>query len=246
MSFFSNVKASIDKYESDKLGIDDDTYARFTRALNTEQDIVNRSRGSAFTKELDANDRKRECYFRRIFYKLKNAENDSENPAMTAELISKIQVHLLSQYGLSLCQEANQKETAKIRGFITDIRKFIPTNLDDLEIANDLTVLETANDNYEKAYMARVAEKAALPSSSSLREATESAYLTISYVVATNANSTSAEQADVLKAKLCERLINEVNVLVKDFKGKAYASSSSAAQEEEITDETINSENQEV
>ena len=244
VAFFSNVKAGIDKYEADKLGIDAEIYARFTKALGIEQDIVKRSRASAVTKELAEYDQKRDNYFRRIYYKLKNAENDSENTAMTPELISKIQVHLLSQYGLGIVAEANQKETAKLRGFIKDIRQFIPTNLDDLEITNDLTVLETANDNYEKAYMERVAEQAAIPASNSLREATESAYLALTYVIATLANNPSTEQADMMHARLCERLINELNVLVKDFKSKAYSSSSAKGdEEEEITsDETINDE----
>lgn len=237
VAFFSNVKAGIDKYEYDKLGIDDENYARFCEALEREQDIVKRSRASALTKELADNDQKRDNYFRRIFYKLKNAENDSENPAMTPELISKIQVHLLSQYGLGLVAEATQKETAKLRGFIKDIRQFINAYIEDLEIANDLTVLETANDNYEKAYMARVAEQAALPASTALREATESAYLALSYVIATLANNPSTEQADLMHARLCERLINELNVLVKDFKQKAYSSSSSAVQEEEDSED---------
>ena len=71
VAFFSNVKAGIDKYEYDKLGIDDENYARFCEALEREQDIVKRSRASALTKELADNDQKRDNYFRRIFYKLK-------------------------------------------------------------------------------------------------------------------------------------------------------------------------------
>ena len=248
IAFFSNVKAGIDKYEYDKLGIDYESYTRFCDALEREQDIVKRSGASAVTKELAEYDTKRDNYFRRIYYKLKNAENDSENAAMTPELISKIQVHLLSQYGLGLVTEANQKETAKIRGFIKDIRQFINASLEDLEIANDLTVLETANDNYEKAYMARVAEKAAQPASTVLREATESAYLALSYLIATLANNPSTEQADMMHARLCERLINELNVLVKDFKQKAYSSSTAKEEEgsedvnEEVVDENVQEE----
>ena len=233
VAFFSNVKAGIDKYEYNKLGIDDENYARFCDALEREQDIVNRSRASALTRELQGYDTLRDNYFRRIYYKLRNAENDSQNPAMTPELIQNIQVHFLNTYGLNICNEPNQKETAKLRGFIKDLRQFVPSKLETLEIANDLTILEQANDNYEKTYMARVAEYAALPASTSLREATEQAYLALSFLIMTLANNPSPEQADMMHARLCERLINELNLLIKDFKSKAYAGSSSSDDIEE-------------
>ena len=224
VAFFSDVKAGIDKYQPVNLGIADDVYERFDGALDLEQDIVNRARASAFTKQLADLDTKRDNYFRRIYYKLKNAENDSDNPKMTPELIQKIQVHLLSQYGLGLCSEATQKETAKLRGFIKDVRTFLFDSLTDLEINKDLTTLEAANNSYEEAYMNRVSEQASLPASTTLREATESAYLTITYILATNANNPSTDNDDRLKAQYCQRMIDEINVVIKDFKQKAYTS----------------------
>ena len=246
VSYFSNVKAGIDKYQAETLGIGADIYERFTDALDLEQDIVNRARSSAFTQELAEYDRVRDKYFRRIFYKLKNAENDSMNEKMTSELITKIQVHLLNQYGLNLVNDANQKETAKLRGFIKDVREVIPDNLEDLEIANDITILESANDNYEKTYMARVSEQAAYPATNTLREATEAAYLHITYSLAALANVTSGDTAAALRAKLCSKVIDEINVLIKDFKQKAYTSSSSSKDDEEISDEDVNNQEEEI
>lgn len=238
VAFFSNVKAGIDKYESENLGIDPEIYSRFCDALEREQDIVNRSRASALTRELKGYDTLRDNYFRRIYYKLRNAENDSQNPAMTTELIQNIQVHFLNAYGLNICNEPNQKETAKLRGFIKDIRQYISDSLETLEIVKDLSILEEANDNYEKTYMARVAEYAALPPSTSLREATEQTYLALSFVIMTLANNPSAELDDMTHARLCERLISELNLLIKDFKSKAYAGSN--VSDEEISDEEMN------
>ena len=243
VAFFSNVKAGIDKYEYDKLGIDPELYARLDNELSREQDIVNRSRASALTRELQGYDTLRDNYFRRIYYKLRNAENDSQNPEMTPELIQNIQVHFLNVYGLNICNEPNQKETAKLRGFIRDLRQFVPSKLETLEIDKDLTILEEANDNYEKTYMARVAEYAALPASTTLREATEQAYLALSFQIMTLANNPSTEQADLMHAKMCERLINDLNQLIKDFKSKAYAGSNASDDEindeEEISDDAI-------
>ena len=158
---------------------------------------------------------------------------------MTAELIEKIQVNLLGQYGLNVVNEPNQKETAKIRGFIKDIRQYINAHLETLEITNDLTILEEANNNYEKTYMARIAEYAASPASTTLREATEHAYLALSFLIMTLANNPSTEQADMMHARLCERLINDLNLLIKDFKQKAYVSGGTS---EDITDEDFEEE----
>ena len=248
VQFFSNVKAGIEKYQIEKLGIDENAFGLFTRALNTEQDIVNRSRASVYTKDLQKFDTLRDNYFRRIYNKLRNAENDSLNEKMTPELITKINVRILSQYTLGICNESNQKETAKLRGFIKDLRIEFPASFEDLEIANDIEILEEANDNYEKAYMARISEQAALPQSTALREATEQAYLTLSFQIMTIANNPSATGEDMLKMKLCERLIGEINLLIKDFKSKAYVSGGTSEDaddedfEEEITsDEEINS-----
>lgn len=203
--------------------------------LEVEQDIVNRSRASVFTRELQGYDTLRDNYFRRIYYKLKNAENDSQNPAMTEKLIQNIQVHFLNVYGLNVCNEPNQKETAKLRGFIKDLRQFLYMNFEALGIANDLTILEEANDNYEKTYMARVSEYATTTPSSELRESTEQAYLALSFQIMTLANNPSTEQADMMHAKYCERVIAEINQLIKEFKSKAYSGSN--ASDEEINDE---------
>ena len=248
VAFFSNVKAGIDKYEYDKLGIDDENYSRFCDALEREQDIVNRSRASYLTRELQGFDTLRDNYYRRVYYKLRNAENDSQNPAMTAELIEKIQVNLLGQYGLNVVNEPNQKETAKIRGFIKDIRQYINAHLETLEIANDLAILEEANNNYEKTYMARIAEYAASPASTTLREATEHAYLALSFLIMTLANNPSTEQADMMHARLCERLINDLNLLIKDFKSKAYSGSQDVNEdlEEDVTEDENNVNTEEV
>ena len=237
VAFFSDVKAAIDKNQYENLGLDNENYGRFDNAVLEEQDIVNRSRASLYTPKLQEYDNLRDNYFRRVYYKLRNAENDSLNEKMTPELINNIRVNILNQYGLDICNEPNQKETAKIRGFIRDIRANFTMNLADLEIATDLETLETANDNYEKTYVARLEEQATLPTTSKLREETEAAYLAITYLIAAFANSTSLEQADRMKRLYCERIIDQLNLLIRDFKQKAYPSGSGRDDEEEILDE---------
>ena len=239
VAFFSDVKAAIDKVQYANLGLDNENYGRFDMAISAEQDIVNRSRASVYTPKLQEYDNLRDNYFRRVYYKLRNAENDSLNEKMTPELINRIRVNILGQYGLDICNEPNQKETAKIRGFIRDVRVNFTMNLADLEISKDLEILEEANDNYEKTYVARLDEQATLPATSKLREETEAAYLAISYLIAALANSTSLVEDDMPKRSYCSRFIDQLNMLIRDFKQKAYPSGSATEDEEEIPSEDV-------
>ena len=243
VAFFSNVKAILEKFGAETLKLDETVYDNFTGALDMEQDIVNRTRSSAYTRQLQEHDRVRDAYFRRIYYKLKNVENDINNEAITKTLVDRINTLILSQYGLGICAEANQKETAKLRGFIKDVKDLLSDDLDKLEISADLTNLESANNSYELAYINRNAEYAALPSSVSLREKTEGTYLAITFGLMTLANSTSTETAGLLRAKLCGKVVDELNILIKDFKSKAYSGSSASDEEmsdEEMSDEELN------
>ena len=222
VSFLSYVKAGIDKYGAENMGISEVLYGKFTEQLEAEQDIVNRARSSQYTQPLSRYDQTRDNYFRRIFYKLKNAENDSENSAITPELVATIQEYFLKQYPLSITTEANQKETAKLRGLIKDLRQFIPEHLSTLEIANDIAILEEANDNYEKTYVLRASEIASSADTSECRQASEQIYVVLTLHIATIANSLSDNPLDVAKAETCGKCIDDINQLVKDFKRKAY------------------------
>ena len=232
VSFLSNVKADIDKYGAAVLGLDTALYESFCEHLETEQDIVNRARASAFTRKLAEHDLTRDNYFRRIYYKLKNAENDSMNEAITPELIATINAHFLSQYPLTLTKDANQVETAKIRGFIKDLRQFLSESFTVLQITTDIEILETANDNYEDVYMARIREKSDAAVSAECRANTESAFLQISYTLAATANMNSSDAETQVKIGMCGSVIDEINVLIRDFKSKAYRDSLPAPSKE--------------
>lgn len=222
VSFLSNVRAGIDKYGAEDLGLNPTLYENFCSFLDTEQDIVNRARASAYTRQLAELDLTRDNYFRRIFYKLKNAENDSMNKDITPELIATINAHFLSQYPLSITKEANQVETAKIRGFIKDLQQFLSSSFEVLQITNDIEILEASNDNYEEIYMARIREKSESAVTSECRANTEAAYMQISYTLAATANMTSNDVDQMMKIGLCGNVIDEINLLIRDFKTKAY------------------------
>ena len=243
VSFLSNVRAGIDKYGAEALGLDANLYGSFCSFLETEQDIVNRARASTFTRQLAEHDQTRDNYFRRIYYKLKNAENDSMNEAITPEIIATINAHFLTQYPLSVTTEANQVETAKIRGFIKDLRQFLSQNFAVLQISEDIEILETANDKYEEIYMARIREKSESVVTAECRANTEAAYMQISYTLAATANMTSNDLDQMSTIRICGNVIDEINVLIRDFKSKAYRANKNDNDDDNDNSDVEDSEN---
>ena len=222
VSFLSNVKSDIEKYGATSLQIDSNLFDNFVEALENEQDIVNRSRASVFTKKLAEHDKTRDNYFRRIYYKLKNAENDSMNEAITSEIVYTINTHILNQYPLSVVNEPNQVETAKIRGFIKDLQQYLSEHFTLLEISNDIDILEKANDDYEDAYVSRIREKSSAEETAKFRQASERFYLQLTYHLATIANAESEDAVEQAKISMCRMVIDDINLMIKDFKQKAY------------------------
>ena len=222
VSFLSNVKADLVKYGAAVLGLDTNLFENFTDALFEEQDIVNRSRASVYTKQLAEFDKTRDNYFKRIYYKLRTAELDSQNEAITEEIIASINTNFINQYPLSITAEPNQVETAKIRGFIKDLKEYLSEHFALLGIANDVDILESANDSYEDAYLARIREKTANFDTTECRQKAERLYLQITYQLAATANSESDDAETTVKIGMCRNVIDEINLLVKDFKSKAY------------------------
>ena len=222
VSFLSNVKADLVKYGAAVLGIATNLFENFTEALSEEQDIVNRSRASVYTKQLAEFDKTRDNYFKRIYYKLRTAEIDSQNEAITDEIIATINTNFINQYPLSITTEPNQVETAKIRGFIKDLKTYLSEQFTLLGIASDVDILESANDSYEDAYLARIREKSESFDTTECRQTSERLYLQITYQLAATANSESDDAETMVKIGMCRNVIDEINLLVKDFKSKAY------------------------
>ena len=237
VSFLSNVKAGLEKYDALQLGIPVNLYSAFLAALEIEQDIVNRSRASVFTQKLAEFDKTRDNYFKRIYYKLRTAENDSQNAAITPEIIAKINTNFINQYPLSITTEPNQVETAKIRGFIKDLKNYLHDEFVLLGIASDIDILESANDSYEETYMSRIREKTESNDTAECRHTAERCYLQITYQLAATANAESEDIDEMMKIEMCRNVIDELNLLVKDFKAKAYKKTN-------LDDEEIEEENE--
>ena len=76
--------------------------------------------------------------------------------------------------------------------------------------------------SFEDAYLARIREKSESFDTTECRQTSERLYLQITYQLAATANSESDDAETKVRIGMCRNVIDEINLLVKDFKSKAY------------------------
>jgi len=242
VAFMSNVRTAIDAAGFENLGIPEYSYNDLEATTSKENMNTNRSTASALTTELQNLDTLRDNYFRRIYYKLRSVENDSLNEAVTPEILNILTKKIFPVYPLSICSDGNQKQTAQIRGFIMDLRVMLQTSFTLLGITDDVNTLEEANDNYEKKYMERITERNQQLVTLQLREETEDAYYKCMFALQSTANTLAITQEEKAKKKAASSCIDDINLLIQDFKTKAYTSASG---DENVNDNENDNENPE-
>lgn len=213
VEFYHNVLVAIQKQGTEALGLTATQLADYKLAVDTEQDIVNRSTGSEFTPEMEAMDKERDRIFKLIRHKLQACMYESPDSDV-AQFVNLIDKYLLKKYGGEIVTAAYQEESAQIRGFILDVReRLAPNSLELIGIASDLDDLESFNDRFVDEYHSRVTEKSTSTSelTKKLRDSTESYYslLTLHFEYKANADDTTV-------GKACSDLIAVINVLVRD------------------------------
>ncbi len=158
VAFHQSVKAMIDKAGVANLGINQTDFSKYGHYIQLLNDAVLRTQGSDKTALVAAYDEERDKlfrYIRNVFANLKYS-TDKELIALYETALAKI----LKVYTSKIANEGNQEETAHINGFIVDVRKFFGDQLTKLGISGVLTALETANENFQKAYLERTTELA--------------------------------------------------------------------------------------
>ena len=220
VAFHSNVRNLITTAGTEAIGLNQLVFNPYRDAILAEQDIVNRSTGSAYTAEMQEADRKRDMIFKRIRRKLELCElEDASTEAYKAT--SVVQKHLLGKYGAGVVNLPYQEQTATLAGFVLDCREFLTDEqVESIGIDSDLDDLESANIRFGRMYQERVAEKAMSDSKLSikLRQATDEAYLSLSFALNALANDpTPANAEKVTKAR---EVVGKINVVVKEAKDR--------------------------
>ncbi len=220
MAFHTNVRNFITTAGAEAIGLNQLVFNPYRDAILEEQDIVNRSTGSAYTKEMQEADKVRDMIFKRIRHKLQLCElEDTSTVAYKATPV--VQKHLLGKYGSGVVNLPYQEQTATLAGFVLDCRELLTDEqVEGIGIDSDLDDLESANIKFGRMYQERVAEKAMSDTkiSAKLRQATDAAYLALAVALNALANDpTPANEAKVTKAR---EVVGKVNVVIKEVKDR--------------------------
>ena len=216
-AFFINVQKAITTNDPSKLGVIGILPA-FGSKLQELIDRVYVSQGSEFTAAMKAADDRRCLIFRRIRLRLQMVEVAEQNEALLA-IQDVVRTHLLSKYVATVTSKAYQERTSILQGFILDLNeKLGDSGIATLGLAEDITALEDANNEFIAAYAQRTAEKAEgnMGVTLRLRDEMYDIYLQMIYTVQYLANST--DEANAEKVTACQAFIAHVNVLLSDAK----------------------------
>ena len=216
-AFYINVQKAITTNDPTKLGVVGILPA-FGSKLQELIDRVYVSQGSEFTAAMKAADDRRCLIFRRIRLRLQMVEVAEQNEALLA-IQDVVRTHLLSKYVATVTSKAYQERTSILQGFILDLNeKLGDSGIATLGLAEDITALEDANNEFIAAYAQRTAEKAEgnMGVTARLRDEMYDIYLQMIYTVQYLANST--DEANAEKATACQAFIAHVNVLLSDAK----------------------------
>ena len=214
-AFYINVQKAITTNDHTKLGVVGILPA-FGSKLQELIDRVYVSQGSEFTAAMKAADDRRCLIFRRIRLRLQMVEVAEQNEALLA-IQDVVRTHLLSKYVATVTSKAYQERTSILQGFILDLNeKLGDSGIATLGLAEDITALEDANNEFIAAYAQRTAEKAEgnMGVTLRLRDEMYDIYLQMIYTVQYLANST--DEANAEKATACQAFIAHVNVLLSE------------------------------
>ena len=153
-AFYINVQKAITTNDPSKLGVIGILPA-FGSKLQELIDRVYVSQGSEFTAAMKAADDRRCLIFRRIRLRLQMVEVAEQNEALLA-IQDVVRTHLLSKYVATVTSKAYQERTSILQGFILDLNeKLGDSGIATLGLAEDITALEDANNEFIAAYAQR-------------------------------------------------------------------------------------------
>ena len=229
VAFMNTIIAILNDFGAGRLGLKESLLDSFTKTVGEEQLIVNRSRASMHTKELDAYDAQRDNYFRAVIYKLKALlYEDHMEAEVSRETMKIIEVNLLNVYPISIFSDPVQVQTAKISGFIADVNRLIEPYIETIGIQKDLQELKKANELYAQAYISRVAERSESVSAAECRAKSEALYTQCVYYIGGRANEFIDEEVDEMakmEIEKCADCLSKLNQAIKEFKWKYNSTS---------------------
>jgi len=236
-AFHHVVTTQVEEIGDENLGLPAGFNTKYKNAVKVEQDIVNRTLGSANTDLLNAQDTLRDNYFRSVRNTLRNTKFSSNSS--TQALYDLIYKKLLKPYPSKIAKENAHSESSHIRGFIYDVKQFLTeSQRTQLGITADLAALETANEAYESLYLTRVDEYVQNPAgyTDECRAKVDALWLQLVRTINYYANEMSNPDEDIQAVAMnvssyAENLNQHINEFLKSVasSGSRKASASAAS-----------------
>ena len=214
-AFFINLQRAMGAPETLGVGAINDAY---TTTLQKLIDQVYITSGSEHTAAMQAADKKRDRIYKRIRLRLQLVDLADDNAVLTA-IRDVVRTHLLDKYGASVPQLPYQEETAILKGFLYDInQKLEESDMEALGIAEDVALLELANNDFITAYNNRSAARAEGDKGVTVKLRGEMCALYQQICFTTQYLANSTEEANADKATACQTFIGVLNVLLEEAK----------------------------
>ncbi len=219
-AFMERFKVLVDKQGGTALGIETGVLSALTADVQAFHDVVNRTVGSEITAQLTQADAQRDRLYKFVRNVLLNSKNAAS--ADIASLWDLIDAKLLSVYEAGIVDDANSQESAKLTGFVTDVRRYLTAEqISALGIATELDELLTWNSKYDALFVARAEEKATTEQglTQTLRTRLIETYRLIGNTAAYFASlAPSADEALNQRAAQCTQFIRVANALIVEFR----------------------------
>ena len=196
-----------------KLHISVDLLNSYKKSIDQESELNRKSFASTLTITMDEEEAERDRLLSMLFFLVANALASSK--AATKAAAQRLDVVLRPYKGIQ--NQADDAETALIRGLLGDLRKEENTEaVTALNLEPTLTSLETTNNAFDQAKNKRAEENAMDEGEKTVevRKKTDSMYQDICTLVYASALM-ATEEGD---KELCVSIINEMNRVIANYK----------------------------
>lgn len=196
-----------------KLHISVDLLNSYKKSIDQESELNRKSFASTLTITMDEEEAERDRLLSMLFFLVANALASAK--AATKAAAQRLDVVLRPYKGIQ--NQADDAETALIRGLLGDLRKEENTEaVTALNLEPTLTSLETANNAFDQAKNRRAEENSTGETETTVevRKKTDGMYQDICTLVYASALM-ATEEGD---KELCVSIINEMNRVIANYK----------------------------
>ena len=218
VQFHTNVRNVINQAGAESIGMPQGVFMPYLQAIAQEQDIVNKTQASTYTKDMETADAARSQTFRFVRRKLELV-NYADADSDLAKIKDLVNIALLGKYSGDVARLAYQEKTANLTGFVQDCRTLLTSaQVKTLGIDDDLDDLEAKNQRFSQVYQERIDERASteVALTEKLRAATDEAYKLIVVTINGLANLVDATKTEQIE--LCRTTVDNINQVIKEAK----------------------------